>query len=332
MTWESGSPSVGKLYSDALIKLLGPERKKDEPLQKKHYDIAASQQKQLETIVLSLLNRLHEETKSDKLCMAGGVALNCVVNGKILSETPFKEVYIQPAAHDSGTSIGAAYFVYHEILKNPRDFTMRHAYYGPKYSDRVIAQLLLDRKIPFEQHHPEQLPEIVADKIADGKIVGLFQGRMEFGPRALGNRSIVVDPRRAEMKDTLNRRIKHRETFRPFAPSILQERTGDYFNQSHPSPYMLFTYKVKPGKEKEIPAPTHVDGSGRVQTVSKEANPFYWNLIKAFEEKTSVPVLLNTSFNDNEPIVRTPEEAIDCYTRTKMDALVLGNLIVENGN
>lgn len=328
MTWENGSPALGNLFSENLAKLLGPHRQPDAPLEKSHQNIARSLQHQLETIMFSLLNNLYEKTKCDTLCMAGGVALNCVVNGQIFNHTPFKKVYIQPAANDAGTSIGAAFYVVHEILKHPRSFIMKHAYVGPHFSNTAIKHVLDGERISYREIPEAKLPQTVAEEISRGKIVGLFQGRMEFGPRALGNRSIVVDPRRAEMKDILNKRIKHREPFRPFAPSVLEEYTDQYFQNSHPSPFMLFTYKVTPEKQSEIPAPTHVDGTGRVQTVSRETNPFYWETIKAFQKLTGVPVLLNTSFNENEPIVCTPKEALDCFQRSRMDTLVMGNMVI----
>lgn len=330
MTWEAGSPSLGDLYSHQLTKLLGPAREPSAPLEKHHQNIAASLQKQLEETEFALLNQLHEKTKCENLCMAGGVALNCVANGQIFERTPFKRVYIQPAANDSGTAIGAAYYVYHEILGKPRGYVMNHAYTGPRYSNSAIKQCLESHRISYREVPHEQLPDRVAKNISEGKIVGLFHGRMEFGPRALGNRSIVVDPRRPDMQDILNRRIKHRELFRPFSPSILEERLGEYYENSHPSPFMLFTYRVKPEKLSVIPAPTHVDGTGRVQTVSREVNPFYWDTIQAFNRLTGVPVVLNTSFNDNEPIVCTPEEALACFQRTRMDILVMEDLVIEN--
>jgi len=328
MTWEKGSPAIGDLYSKNLEKLLGPERVPGSAIDKSHQDIAHSLQDQLETIMFSILNNLYEKTKCDKLVMAGGVSLNCVVNGQIFDQTPFKEVYIQPAANDSGTSIGAAYYVYHELLKNPRSFVMRHAYYGPEYSNQKIKHVLEEKKIHFKEFPSGEVPEVTAKAVSEGKVVGLYQGRMEFGPRALGNRSIVADPRRTDMKDILNKRIKLREPFRPFAPSVLEEATGEYFEISHPTPFMLFTYHVKPEKQHDIPAPTHVDGTGRVQTVTRDANPFYWSMIKAFEKITGVPVVLNTSFNENEPIVCTPEEAVECFSRTRMDTLVMGNMVI----
>lgn len=339
MTWREGTPSLGKLYSDFLIKRLGPAREAKAPVEKRHWNIAASMQARLEQVMLPLLHRLYEQTKCRNLCMAGGVALNCTFNGKILDSTPFEALYIQPAAGDSGLAIGAAFFVWHQLLGNPRSFEMKHAYWGPGFSNDEIRQALGVRREEMEriadcelwvaELPEEELVKVTAQHIADGKIVGWYQGRTEWGPRALGNRSIVADPRRPEMKDILNSRIKHRELFRPFAPSVLQERAGDYFEQSHPSPFMLMTYKVKADKRNAIPAPTHVDGTGRLQTVSRDENRLYWQLIKEFSQLTGVPVVLNTSFNDNEPIVCTPEEALDCFLRTQMDVLVMGSHVVE---
>jgi carbamoyltransferase len=251
----------------------------------------------------------------------------------IFERTPFEQVYIQAAAGDAGLAIGAAFYVYHQVLRQPRSFVMDHAYWGPEFSREQIRRALDERigtlGLRIAELADDEVARETAKRIAEGKIVGWFQGRLEFGPRALGNRSIVVDPRRAEMKDILNSRIKHREPFRPFAPSILEERVGDYFEQSHPSPFMLMTYRVKPDKRDVIPAPTHVDGTGRLQTVNREQNPRYWQLIKEFETLTGVPVVLNTSFNENEPVVCRPEEAIECFRRTKMDVLSIGNFLIE---
>ncbi|MCL6498550.1 MAG: carbamoyltransferase, partial [Firmicutes bacterium] len=265
-------------------------------------------------------------------CLAGGVAFNCVANGKIFDRTPFEEVYIQPAAGDAGLAVGAAFYVYHQVLGYSRAFVMDHAYWGPEFTPAAIRQTLDAVGLRYRQLSEEALCRETARHIADGKIVGWFQGRMEWGPRALGNRSIVVDPRRPEMKDVLNRRIKHREPFRPFAPSILEEATGGYFERAYPSPFMILAYPVRPEKRAVIPAPTHVDGTGRLQTVSRETNPRYWRLIKEFERLTGVPVVLNTSFNENEPIVCTPQEAVDCFLRTQMDVLAIGQCLVEGRN
>jgi carbamoyltransferase len=342
MNFEGGYPSLEPLFSDYLEKRLGQQRRKSEPLQERHKDIAASLQARLEEVIFSLLNGVYKRSKSHKghirhkLCLCGGVALNCVVNGKIFEHTPFEEVYIPPAAGDAGLAIGAAYYLWHQLLDRPRGFVMEHAYWGPQYNAEVISYELglMSEELTKQGCKITRIGDWgelccrVAQEIARGKIVGWFQGRMEWGPRALGSRSILVDPRRPQMKDILNKRIKHRETFRPFAPSVLEEKTGEYFEQSHPSPFMLFTYKVKPEKRDIIPAPTHVDGTGRVQTVSREQNPLFWRLIKEFEKITGVAVLLNTSFNENEPIVCSPHEALNCFLRTKMDTLVLENYLI----
>jgi carbamoyltransferase len=336
MTWqESGkTPVLGQLFSPYLEERLGKTRAAGEAVGKSHQDIAASMQAVLEEAYFRLLNQLHQTTRQSHACLAGGVAFNCVANGKIFDNTPFSEVYVQPAAGDAGLSVGAAYYVYHQILGQPRNFVMDHAYWGPQFTPEAMAQALESTRtqspsLGVKRLADEELVRATARHIADGKIVGWFQGRAEWGPRALGNRSILVDPRRAEMKDILNQRIKHRETFRPFAPSILEEATGQFFERSHPSPFMNLAYSVRPEKRAIIPAPTHVDGTGRLQTVSRQTNPRYWGLIREFEKLTGVPVLLNTSFNENEPIVLTPKEAVDCFLRTRMDVLVLGNFLIE---
>jgi carbamoyltransferase len=330
MTWAGGPPELGPLWGPGMVPAFGPARKDGaEPLVDRHRNIAASLQKRLEEVELGMLRELHSKTGLTDLCLAGGVALNCVVNGKIFTDTPFRRVYIQPAANDAGTSVGAAYFVHHQLLGNRRDFVMDHTYLGPEFSDSEIRKAFEQSGAAFRQVSQADVIDKTASALADGKIVGWFQGRMEFGPRALGNRSILADPRRAEMKDILNARIKHREPFRPFAPSILEESTGDYFDQSHPSPFMTLTYNVRPDKLRTIPAPTHVDGTGRLQTVRRDQNQRYYDLIKAFQTRTGVPVLLNTSFNENEPICCTPEEAVGTFTRTKMDLLVVGDFYAE---
>ena len=334
MLWEGGYPELGRTYSDKLIEKFGPPRKYEDEITDYHQDIAASVQAMYEKAFFLLLNYLYKLTKNHKLCLAGGCALNSVANGKIFDNTPFKEVYIQPAASDAGGALGAAYYLYHQILENSRNFVMDKVYWGPEFSQekinkelKVKSEKLKDCKIEKINNEGE-LCNKVAKYIAEGKVVGWFQGRMEWGPRALGNRSILVDPRRAEMKDILNARIKRREWFRPFAPSILLEAVGEYFEKDYPDSFMIKVYPIKEDKRKDIPAVTHIDGTGRLQTVSKEENPLYYKLIKEFEKLTSVPVLLNTSFNENEPIVCTPEEALDCFLRTKMDILVLRNFII----
>ena len=329
MTWDDGSPTIGRMFSDRFIDTFGLARSAGEPLTPQQEDIAASLQARLEEVGFHILNQLYEETKLDKLCLAGGVALNSVMNGKIPRHTPFKEVFVQPAAGDSGTAVGVCYHIYSMILSQPRSFVMEHAYTGPEFTEAQIEQALKQSSLSHRKLSNCALTQVAARAIADGKIVGWFQGRMEFGPRALGNRSIVVDPRRSEMKDILNARIKKREPFRPFAPSILEERVGEYFEQTHPSPTMLMVYQVKEDKQSVIPAVTHVDGSGRLQTVSRETNLRYYQLISDFEKLTNVPVVLNTSFNEDEPIVCTPEEAVNCFQRTRMDVLFLGNYMVQ---
>ena len=335
MTWAAAdqTPTLGKLFSEDMERRLGPKRKPEEPLEQRHRNLAAALQARLEEVYLGMLKKLAERTRMKSVCLAGGVAFNCVANGKIFDATGFEEVYVHPAAGDAGLAVGAAYYVWHQILGRPRSFVMDHAYWGPGYTREenrrtLEASGLMRNGRQAKELAEDELVRETAKIVADGKILGWFQGRAEWGPRALGNRSIVADPRRQEMKDTLNRRIKHREIFRPFAPSILAEKAGEWFEKSHPSPFMTLAYAVRPEKREKIPAPTHVDGTGRLQTVTREANPRYWKLIKAFEDLTGVPVLLNTSFNDNEPIVCRPEEALDCFKRTQMDALVLGDFLI----
>jgi carbamoyltransferase len=329
MTWDAGYPELSNVYSTALSTMFGKPRSPQDLVERHHQNIAASLQRHLEETLFHMLNTLAESTRSENLCMAGGVALNCVANGKITDRTPFRRIYIQPAANDSGTSIGAALYVHHALLKNQRQFQMDHAYWGPEYPERDLEREIESAGLPYRKMEPGQLVQWTAGALTSGKVLGWYQGRMEFGPRALGNRSILVDPRRPDMKDVLNSRIKHREPFRPFAPAIKEESTADYFEKSDPSPFMLMTYNVWPQKRSAIPAPTHVDGTGRLQTVSQSQNPLFWQLLDAFERQTGVPVLLNTSFNENEPIVNNPREALDCFRRTKMDALVLGPFVME---
>jgi len=335
MSWAEAdkTPVQGKLFSEEMERLLGPKRDPEEPLEQRHKNLASGLQARLEEIYLGMLKKLAERTGLKAVCLAGGVAFNCVANGKIFDKTGFEQVYVHPAAGDAGLAVGAAYYVWHQILGKPRAFVMDHAYWGPGYTRDEIRSAIDANGLAQNGCHVEELPEEIlmqrtAAIVADGKILGWFQGRAEWGPRALGNRSIVADPRRPEMKEILNQRIKHREIFRPFAPSILAESTGDWFEKSHPSPFMTLAYSVRPEKRDKIPAPTHVDGTGRLQTVTREANPRYWSLIKAFEQLTGVPVVLNTSFNDNEPIVCRPAEALDCFQRTQMDALVLGDFLI----
>ena len=328
MTWDQGSPIIGRIFSDEFAQTFGPARQQGTALTDRERDIAASLQLRLEEVGFHVLNHLHDKTGLTDLGLAGGVAYNSVMNGKILLNTPFKRLFIQPAAGDSGTALGVCYQIYNGILKRSRGDVMEGAYTGPQFSNIEIRKALESSKVGFEEYSDEEVTKRAAQDIADGLVVGWFQGRMEFGPRALGNRSIVVDPRRADMKDILNDRIKKREPFRPFAPSILEERVGDYFEQSHPAPTMLMVYQIKEEKRDEIPAVTHVDGSGRLQTVSRSVNDRYYQLISDFNKLTGVPVILNTSFNENEPIVCTPQEAINCFLKTRMDVLYVGNFAV----
>jgi carbamoyltransferase len=336
MTWRGSdkTPVLGRLFSPYLEKRLGPARKADEPLTKRHHNLAASMQAALEEVLVAHWKALAEKTTEKVLCLAGGVAFNCLANGKLLSRSTFEHAYVQPAAGDAGLSVGAAFAVEHQILGRPREFTMDHAAWGPQFSEQKVQHALKNSPfsngdVQIDEMEESALLRATAQRIADGKIVGWFQGRVEWGPRALGQRSILADPRRPEMKDILNRRIKHRESFRPFAPSILEEATREFFESPHPSPFMTFAFPVRPEKRTVIPAPTHVDGTARLQTVSRSANPLYWKLLRAFGDLTGVPVVLNTSFNDNEPIVCRPEEALECFRRTQMDVLVIGNLVLE---
>ena len=335
MSWREAdkTPVLGRLFSDHLEVRLGPARRRDAPLERRHKDLAASLQARLEEILFRRLGALHAQTNAEALCLAGGVAFNCVVNGKIFSRVPFQRIFVQPAAGDAGLALGAAFDVWHQVLGQPRSFQMRHAYWGPGYSDSEIRVACEERHLFGAGFEIAELPEeqLVRDTawhIAEGHVVGWFSGRAEWGPRALGNRSIIADPRRPEMKDTLNRRIKHRESFRPFAPSVLAESAGEFFENAHPSPFMTFAFPLRQEKRQALPAVTHVDGTCRLQTVEQEANPRYWKLIREFARLTGVPALLNTSFNDNEPIVCAPAEAIECFLRTHMDVLVVGNYLV----
>lgn len=336
MTWAGGEPVMGPVYSGKFAELFGPPRKKGEPLEDRHKDIAASLQARYEEVFYQILNYVHEKTNMDALALSGGCAMNSVANGKVFKNTPFKDVYIQPAAGDAGGAIGAAYCVWHERLGSPRKFVLEKPYLGPEYDSETIRAVIRgnDAELREEKcnvttyNDMTEVCRTAAEHIAKGKVVGWFQGRMEWGPRALGNRSIVCDPRRPDMKDILNLKIKRRESFRPFAPSIHVEAVDDYFETGYPDPFMLKVYSIRPEKRGVIPAVTHVDGTGRLQTVGEVNNPLYWRLIDEFRKITGVPVVLNTSFNENEPIVNTPLEALKCFLRTKMDVLVLGSHVI----
>ncbi len=328
MTWDDGSPTIGRIFSPELERLLGPARVPKSELTKDHEDVAAAVQRVLEEAYLHLVRTVQQRTGSTRLCLAGGVALNAVANGMIRQQTAIEEVYVQPAAGDSGTAVGAAYQVWHTKLGQPRSFVMRHAYTGPGFDDAACFEAVAAAGLESEMLSDDTLFPYVAARIAEGDVVGWFQGRMEFGPRALGHRSIVADPRRADMKDILNARIKQRELFRPFAPSLLAEAAGDWFEQDYTSPFMVMVYKTRLEKRALIPAVNHVDDTGRLQTVEREVAPRYYRLIEEFGKLTGVPILLNTSFNENEPIVTTPQDAVDCFVKTRMDLLVLGNRVV----
>jgi len=336
MSWAQGdqTPVLGKMFSREMANRLGPARAPEEALEQRHRNLAASLQARLEEVYLGMLRELARRTGQKAVCLAGGVAFNCVANGKIFDHTPFEQVYVHPAAGDGGLAVGAAFYAWHQKLGRPRSFVMDHAYWGPEYSKEQVRTAMEQSGLARGGYRVAELGEDelarrAAQLVAEGKILGWYQGRAEWGPRALGNRSIVADPRRQNMKEILNQRIKHREIFRPFAPSILAETAGEWFEKSHPSPFMTLAYSVRPERRAKIPAPTHVDGTGRLQTVTHEANPRYWKLIRAFGDLTGVPLVLNTSFNDNEPIVCRPEEAVDCFLRTRMDALALGDFLIE---
>ena len=335
MSWrDSGkTPVLGRLFSNHLEARFGPARKSEAPLEQRHKDIAASLQARLEEVLFHILSAQHAHTGANTLCIAGGVAFNCVANGKIFGKKRFERVFVQPAAGDAGLALGAAFYVWHEILGQPRTFQMPHASWGPGYSYVEIRAAMEERALFQHGFHISELPEeqiikAAARHIAEGEVVGWFSGRAEWGPRALGNRSILADPRRSEMKNILNLRTKHRESFRPFAPSVLAESAADFFETDHPSPFMTFAYPLRQEKREALSAATHVDGTCRLQTVERHANPRYWSLIREFAKLTGIPALVNTSFNDSEPIVCTPREAIDCFLRTHMDVLVMENCVV----
>ena len=314
-------------FSPKFIERFGPPRTKGEPIDDRHAAIAASAQALLEEIVLHIAKNLHKQTGLDTLCLAGGVALNCSMNGRLLREGPFKRIWIQPAAGDDGIAIGAALQLHHRHGGGARAFTMEHAFYGPEFSNEAIQAALDTAKVPYRR--AANLAADAAQLLAAGNITGWFQGRMEFGPRSLGSRSILADPTRADMKDLINKFVKHREEFRPFAPTVLAERSEEFFEGCADSPFMLFVHPVRPEKRELLPAITHVDGTARVQTLTREANPRLYDTIGVFERLRGVPVVLNTSFNVmGEPIVHTPADALRCFFSTGMDALVIGDFIV----
>jgi carbamoyltransferase len=334
--WSQGIPVVGEHWSSELESLLGPARQPDQPLDQRHKDIARSAQAMYEEAFFHLLRALHRHHPSDQLCIAGGCGANSVANGKVTVATPFRRVYVQAAAGDAGGALGSALEVWHR-LGHPRCRPMLGAYLGSGPAEGDIGGLLQEPATAraLEQarcaiSRPEQseLCDRVAEAISEGLVIGWFEGRMEWGPRALGHRSILGDPRRADMKDILNLKIKRRESFRPFAPSVLREAVADWFTLDGDVPFMMQVYPIREEKRSLIPAVTHVDGTGRLQTVTEADNGRYYHLIRAFQEKSGVPMVLNTSFNENEPIVCTPAQALDCFLRTRMDVLVLGDVLI----
>ncbi|CAM8624538.1 COG2192 Predicted carbamoyl transferase, NodU family [Burkholderiales bacterium] len=337
MTWVSGEPVIGSVFSQELETLFGPKRRPSDPITQYHKDIAASAQAMYEQAFFHLLNHVQQHSGQNNLALAGGCAMNSVANGKIFKKTNFKEIYIQSAAGDAGGAIGAAFAVWHDKLSRAERFEMGHAYWGPHFSNdyiKVVLHLakeeLRDSNCLVERIEDEHLLyQNTAKAISRGLVIGWFQGRMEWGPRALGNRSILGDPRRADMKDILNLKIKRRESFRPFAPSILREHVRDWFETDYDVPFMMQVYQILEHKRAQIPAVTHVNGSGRLQTVTLDQNKRYYKLISAFNDLTNIPMLLNTSFNENEPVVCKPEEALNCFLRTKMDILVMGDYFIQ---
>jgi carbamoyltransferase len=315
-------------FSAEAVQALGPPRQTGEEITRRHQNIACSAQRVLEDVVLHLVEGLYEQTREENLCLAGGVAFNSVMNGRIMSQSSFKRFFIQPAAGDAGCSIGAAYLAYHGVEKKPRSYEMEHAYYGPSFDSSECALALRAAGLEFETLRDEVMLPRVARLIADGAIVGWFQGRMEFGPRALGNRSFLADPRRDDMRELLNRKVKLREWFRPLAPSMLEEASAGVFGRAHHDPFMVTVMSVAEGARATIPAVVHVDGTARPQTVSLKTNPRFHQLIREFEAITGVPVLLNTSFNIQEPIVCSPEDAINTFKKATFDALILEDHIV----
>ncbi len=323
-----GSDGTYTILPLRLEERFGPARKKDGPFTEMHFDIAHSLQKMLEETVLQLVNWLYNQTRLEHLCFAGGVALNCVLNAVIRDNSPFRSVWVQPAAGDAGTALGAALWIdMQQRQPAERTFYMNHAYWGPSYSDEEIEQLLQWAKIPYRKIH--SVAEETAALLAQDKVIGWFQGRMEFGPRALGSRSILASPLHASMQGRLNE-IKDREDFRPVAPVVLEEEAGNWFEQAGYSPFMLFVYPVKPEKADTIPAVRHVDGTARIQTINQAQHKVYYDLLRAFKKMTGVPVLINTSFNTRgKPIVCTPRDAIECFWTSPLDALVLNSFLLE---
>ncbi|HVN31925.1 MAG TPA: carbamoyltransferase C-terminal domain-containing protein [Thermoanaerobaculaceae bacterium] len=339
MTWDAGEPTLGDVFTPELEKVLGRRRHPAEEIEQRHKDIAASLQAVYEERFLVLVREVLRRTGMKRLTLAGGCAMNSLANGRLLEKVDLDGIFIQAAAGDAGTALGAALYVQHAILEQARSFVMDHSYWGPEYDEGAIRRAVaagIQAPEGRDGVYGDLVVETIGDEgrllaetaaaIARGEVVGWYQGRSEWGPRALGNRSILADPRRADMRDILNLKIKRREAFRPFAPSILEERTGEWFTLSVPDPFMIKVYPIRPEKRPLIPAVTHADGTGRLQTVSERTSALYWRLIREFERITGVPLVLNTSFNENEPIVNTPAEAVECFLRTRMDRLVIDNV------
>lgn len=325
---EIGRPKIAPLFSHRFSEAFGPPRTRHAEITQRDRDLACSLQAAFERGYFHVLRALHRRTGLDTLCLAGGCTMNSVANGKIFRETPFRRVFVQPAATDDGTALGAALLVWNVVLKRARSFTMEHAFAGPEFEDAECERALLAAGLSWESLDDAELCRRVAGDLAEGKVVGWFQGRMEWGPRALGARSILAHPGHPRMRDILNERIKHREAFRPFAPSVLEEKVGLVFEQDQPDPFMLTVSPIRQEWRQRLCAVSHVDHTGRLQTVSKATNPLFHRLISEFEGLTGLPAVLNTSFNENEPIVCRPEEAVECFRRTRMDALALGKSYV----
>lgn len=328
--WEQGISSVGQLYSDEWIKLFGPVRNKEDEVTQMHMDIAASAQWLLEETYFHILRQLYAETHCDRLCLSGGVAYNCVANGKITDETPFREIYIPSASGDAGTAVGAGLFEYYRRNPKTKRYLTQSALLGSQYTNSDIEAVLnASIGIKIQKMDEEKLLGLTAQSIVDGAVIGWFQNKMEFGPRALGARSILADPRRSDIKDLLNKKVKFREKFRPFAPMVKEELADKYFEMKcRSSPFMMNVYTVRSEYRSVLAGITHVDNTARVQTVSHSEYPLLWKLLDRMEKLSDVAVLLNTSFNENEPIVNTPQEALDCFLRTQMDYLIIGSYVV----
>ncbi len=328
MSWEDGNPFIENIYSDYMVEVFGTPRATGEELIQYHKDLAASIQRVTEELIFHILNNLQKRTGLKNICIAGGVAQNSVANGKILDNTTFENLYIPPAGHDAGTAIGSALWLYNQIQDNNRIEPMYHSYFGSQFSDDKVEEYLKSQNIEYKKYRDEELNDLVTNCLINAGVIGWFQGRAEFGPRALGHRSIICDPTREDAKELINAKIKRREPFRPFAPSILKEYVSEYFEKIDDVPFMEKVFQFKEDKKEKLKAVVHVDGSGRLQSVDKNVSPKYYSLIETFYKKTGTPILLNTSFNENEPIVNTPAEAYACFARTSMDMVVMGNIVV----